>query len=99
MFNDIITFRIFILTHEAFNGSAPEYLCDLITKQSVSVRTRRAEDCYLLSVPLTSKSCANNFFERSFMYAVPTLWNKLSQECWTLSGSKVASRQKVNVVF
>ena len=46
----------------------------------MSVRTRRAEDCYLLSVPPVSKSCANNFFERSFMYAAPTLWNKLSPD-------------------
>ena len=47
-----------------------EYLCDLITKQR-SVRTRRAKDCYLLSVPPISKSCANSFCERSFMYAAP----------------------------
>ena len=63
--NDRIIFKILILTHNAFNGSAPEYLCELITKQSVSVRTRRAEDCYVFSVPPISKSCANSFFERS----------------------------------
>ena len=68
-----------ILTHKAFIGSAPEHLCDLITKQSVSVRARWAEDCYLLSVPPISKSCVNSFFERSFIYAAPTLWNKLCQ--------------------
>ena len=69
-----------ILTHKAFSGSAPDNLCDLITKQNVSVRTRRDEDCYLLSVPPISKFCANSFFERSLMYAAPTLWNKLSQD-------------------
>ena len=49
--NDRIIFKILILTHNGINGSAPECLCDLITKQNVSVRTRRVEDCYLLSVP------------------------------------------------
>ena len=76
--NDRIIFKILILTH---NGSAPEYLCELITKHNnVSVRKRRAEDCYLLNVPPISKSCANSFFESSFMYAAPTLWNNLSQD-------------------
>ena len=78
--NDRINFKILILTHKAFNGSAPEYLCDLITKQNVSVHTRRAEDCYILSLPPISKSCANSFFERSFMYAALTLRNKISQD-------------------
>ena len=47
--NNRITFKILILTHK------PEYLRDLITNQNVSARTRRAEDCHLLSVPSVSK--------------------------------------------
>ena len=28
-------------------------------------------------VPPISKTCANSFFDRSFVYAAPTLWNAL----------------------
>ena len=31
----------------------------------------------LLCVPPISKTCANLFFDRSFVYAAPTLWNAL----------------------
>ena len=63
----------------------------------VSVRTRRAEDCYLLNVPPISKSCANSLFERSFMYAAPTLWNKLSQETRMLDFILFKSRIKTEL--
>ena len=93
--NDIILFKILILTHKAFNGSAPKYLCELITKHNnVSVCIRPAKDCYLLNVPHISKSCANNFFERSFMYATPTSWNELSQETRILDFVQFKSRIK-----
>ena len=96
--NDSIIFKILILTHKAFNGSAPEYLCELITKHNnVSVRTRRAEDCYLLNVPPISKFCANIFFECSFMYAAPTLWNNLSQDTRMLDFIQFKSRIKTEL--
>ena len=96
--NDKIIFKILILTHKTFNGSAPEYLCELITKHNnVYVRTRRAEDCYLLNVPPISKSCANSFFERSLMYAAPTLWNKLSQDTRMLDFIQFKSRIKTEL--
>ena len=31
----------------------------------------------LLCVPPISKTCANSLFDRSFVYAAPTLWNSL----------------------
>ena len=34
-------------------------------------------DPCLLCVPPISKTCANSFFDRSFVYAAPTLWNTL----------------------
>ena len=73
-------------------------ICDLIAKQSVSVRTRRAEDCYLLSVPPISKYCANSFLiERSFMYAAPTLRNKLSQDIRMLNFVRFKSSIKTEL--
>ena len=47
--------------------------------EQATVRTRRAQDCFLLAIPPISKTCAASFFERSFIYAAPTLWNQLSR--------------------
>ena len=67
------------MTHKAVNNTAPEYLCELIrlTVKSTTIRTRASFDPCLLCVPPISKTCANSFFDRSFVYAAPTLWNAL----------------------
>ena len=67
------------MTHKAVNNTAPEYLCDLIrlNVKSTTIRTRASFDPCLLCVPPISKTCANSFFDRSFVYAAPTLWNDL----------------------
>ena len=68
-----------LLTHKAVNNTAPEYLCDLIklNVKSTTIRTRASFDPCLLCVPPISKTCANSFFDISFVYAAPTLWNAL----------------------
>ena len=68
-----------LLTHKAVNNAAPEYLCDLIrlNVKSTTFRTRASFDPCLLCVPPISKTCANSFFDKSFVYAAPTLWNAL----------------------
>ena len=75
--HDRIMFKILLLTHKAVNNTAPEYLCDLIrlNVKSTTIRTRASFDPCLLCVPPISKTCANSFFVRSFVYAAPTLWN------------------------
>ena len=45
--------------------------------KSTTIRTRAYFDPCLLCVPTISKTCANSFFDISFVYAVPTLWNAL----------------------
>ena len=77
--HDRIIFKILLLTHKAVNNTAPEYLCDLIrlNVKSTTIRTRASFDPCLLCVPPISKTCANSFFDRSFVYAAPTLWNAL----------------------
>ena len=59
--------------------TAPEYLCDLIrfNVKSATIRTCASFDPCLLCVPPISKTCANSFFDRSFVYVAPTLWNAL----------------------
>ena len=71
--------RELLLTHKAVNNTAPEYSCDLIRLKvkSTIIRTRASFDPCLLCVPPISKTCANSFLDRSFMYAAPTLWNDL----------------------
>ena len=44
---------------------------------STTVRNRASFDPCLLCVPPNSKICANSFYDRSSMYAAPTLWNVL----------------------
>ena len=77
--HDSIIFKILLLTHKAVNNTAPEYLYDVIrfNVKSTSIRTWASFDPCLLCVPPISKMCANSFFDRSFMYAAPTLWNAL----------------------
>ena len=77
--HDIIIFKNLVLTHKAVNNNAPEYLCDLIrlNVKSTTIRTRASFDPCLLCVPPISKTCANSFFDRSFVYTAPTLWNAL----------------------
>ena len=75
--HDRIIFTILLLTNKAVNNTAPEYVCDLIrfNVKSTTIRTRASFDPCLLCVPPISKTCANSFFDRSFMYAAPTLCN------------------------
>ena len=90
---DRITFKILILTHKAFHGVAPVYLCELITKyEQATVRTRRAQDCFLLAIPLLVRHVQPVFFERSFIYAAPTLWNTLSIDIRILEFNQFKSR-------
>ena len=52
-------------------------LCDLIrfNVKSMTIRTRASYDPCLLCVHPISKTCADSFFDRSFMYTAPTLCN------------------------
>ena len=68
--HDRIIFKILLLTHKAVNNTAPEYLCDLIRFNVKSSTIRTPFDPCLLCVPPISKTCANSFFDRSFVYAL-----------------------------
>ena len=58
------------------------YLCALIYKKS-HVNTRLGTDHHQLIMSLMSKECSNTFLERSFVYAAPYEWNKLSEHIRT----------------
>ena len=57
-----------------------------------SNRTRR-----LLSIPPISKMCANSYFERSFSYAAPFLWNRLDISVRMLDFDYFKSRIKTEL--
>ena len=62
---------------------APPYLSELITKKESHVNTRLGTDHHQLIMPSISKDCSNTFLERSFIYAAPCEWNKLSEHIRT----------------
>ena len=62
---------------------APPYLCELINKKESHVNIRLGTDHHQLIMPLISKDCSNTFLERSFIYAAPCEWNKLSEHIRT----------------
>ena len=45
--------------------------------------TRLGTDHHQLIMPPISKDCSNTFLERSFIYAAPCEWNKLSEHIGT----------------
>ena len=97
--HDRIIFKVLLLTHKAVNNTAPEYLCDLIrlNVKSTTIRTRASFDPCLLCVPPISKTCANSFFDRSFVYAAPTLWNALDLDIRLLPFDAFKKRVKTHL--
>ena len=75
---DRITYKILMLTYKSYYNIAPTYLCELISRRDSSVNTRLGADHHQLIMPPISKDCSNTFLERSFIYAAPCEWNKLS---------------------
>ena len=71
--------KIFMLTYKSYYYIAPTYVCELISRRESSVNTRLGADHHQLSMPPISKDCSNTFLERSFIYAAPCEWNKLSE--------------------
>ena len=55
------------------------YLCELISRRESSVNMRLGADHHQLIMPPISKDCLNTFLERSFIYAAPCEWNKVSE--------------------
>ena len=62
-----------LLTQNAVNNTAPEYLSDLIrfNVKGTTICTRASFDPCLVCVPPISKMCGSSFFDRSCMYAAP----------------------------
>ena len=81
------------------NNSAPEYLRDLIrfNVKGTTIRTRASLDPCLLCVPPISERCDNSFFDISFVYAAPTLWNALDLEMRLLPFDAFKKSQEISL--
>ena len=67
-----------MLTYKSYYNIAPTCLCELISRRESSVNPGLGSDQYQLIMPPISKDCSNTFLERSFIYAAPCVWKKLS---------------------
>jgi hypothetical protein len=71
-----IEFKTLLLTYRILNGSAPQYLMDLVTPYRPS-RSLRSGEKHLLSVP---RSNTKSFGDRCFSVSAPKAWNHLPLE-------------------
>ena len=84
-----IRYKILLLTFRALQGTAPEYLSELLVYYKPEKNLRSAEKD-LLSVPKTNLVTAG---DRAFSVVAPKEWNKLPQHiknAKTLSAFKTA---------
>ena len=70
-----VLFKVLILTYQAYQKTAPDYLCDLIIPYSNSCNLRSNNQ--LLLAPSQPRTKLKTYGERSFQYAAPNGWNKL----------------------
>lgn len=71
-----LRFKVLLYAYKAVQGDAPDYICDLITKQQPT-RTLRSANRSLLTVPKTRTA---TYGDRTFRKAAATLWNNLPQQ-------------------
>ena len=74
-----VKFKTLLITFKSVNGSAPEYLCELLVKYKQeynlrSVTNTQTRDDFLLKVPKTNLKCCG---DRAFSAIAPKLWNEL----------------------
>ena len=70
-----VTFKILILTYQAYHGTAPQYLCDLIVPYANTCNLRSNNK--LLIAPCDPRAKLKTYGERSFQHAAPKEWNNL----------------------
>ena len=68
-----IQFKILLLTFKALNGTAPNYISELLHNYTPA-RTLRSQSQHLLQTPRFN---TQYYGKRAFSIAAPTLWNNL----------------------
>ena len=77
-----MTYKISMLTYKSYYNNAPTYLWEIISREKRLFEYSVDTDDQLIMPPI-SKDCSNTFLERSFIYAAPCEWNKLSDHIRT----------------
>jgi len=70
-----IVFKILIITFKAIHGQAPDYVCNLIRVENLSLYGLHSNSQVLLVPPSTKTK--KTLGDRAFTAAAPSLWNKL----------------------
>ena len=73
---DIITFKLLLITYKIRYGIAPDYLAELLT-ECKPTRDLRSDSQSLFHRPPTRDVATKYYGERSFSVAAPSMWNKL----------------------
>ena len=72
-------------------------LFNRLNVKGTTIRTRASFDPCLLCVAPISKTCANSFFDRTFVYAAPTWWNALDIDIRLLPFEALKKRVKTHL--
>ena len=70
-----ITFKILLLTYQAYHNTSPDYLCELITPYCCA-RNLRSNDMMLVR-PCHPGPRLKTYGEKCFQFAGPKEWNNL----------------------
>ncbi len=70
-----IIYKIILITYKSLNGSAPDYINNMLKPYTPSANLRSSSKG-LLTIPSVKLV---NYGERSFSYAAPKLWNELPE--------------------
>ena len=70
-----VTFKILILTYQAYHETAPRYLCDFIVPYANTCNLRSKN--MLLVATCHPRAKPKTYGERSFQHAAPKEWNNL----------------------
>ena len=74
--NESITYKIEVLVYKCINGSAPEYLAELVVKK----HQRTLCSTYRRRLPVISAR-TSQVFRSSFAVMAPRIWNELPSNC------------------
>eukprot|EP00794_Sanderia_malayensis_P013257 gene13257-14621_t len=92
-----IDYKIIIMTFKAINGTAPDYISDLVTLKSNSGYSLRSNDKLFLSPP--SFKTLPTIGDRAFIAAAPRLWNVLPQDVRCTSNFSSFKHKLKTVLF
>ena len=75
--NTSIEYRLSVICHSFFLGLSSIYLSDLLSVYTPKRNLRSSSDNGILCIP---KLRTKTFWQRSFSFAAPTIWNSLPSE-------------------